>query len=56
MISQSSVMMMLSNLQAAMDAVDNDNKDEAMMALESVDQELRSAANASGTSIGNTTG
>jgi hypothetical protein len=27
-----------------------------MMALESVDQELRSAANASGTSIGNTTG
>ena len=54
MIPQSSVMTMLSNLQIAMNAVGDD--EEAMMALESVDQELRSAANASGTSIGNTTG
>jgi hypothetical protein len=45
--------MMLSNLQIAMNAVGDD--EEAMMALESVDQELRSAAAAAGMSIGNTT-
>jgi hypothetical protein len=53
MIPQSSVMTMLSNLQIAMNAVGDD--EEAMMALESVDQELRSAAAAAGMSIGNTT-
>jgi hypothetical protein len=36
-----------------MNAVGDD--EDAMMTLESVDQELRSAANASGMSIGNTT-
>jgi hypothetical protein len=55
MISQSSVMTMMSNLQAAMNAVDNDNKDETMTALNSVDQELKSAAAAAGISVGNTT-
>jgi hypothetical protein len=55
MISQSSVMTMMSDLQAAMNAVDNDNKDETRTALNSVDQELRSAATAAGMSIGNTT-
>ena len=54
MIPQSSVMTMLDNLQTAMDAVADD--EDAMMALESVDQELRSAANASGISIETTTG
>ena len=53
MIPQSSVMTMLDNLQTAMDAVADD--EDAMMALESVDQELKSAANASGISIENTT-
>jgi hypothetical protein len=55
MIPQSSVMKIMSNLQAAMNAVANDNKDEAMTVLNSVDQELKSAANASDMSIGNTT-
>ena len=54
MIPQSSVMTMLSNLQIAMNAVGDDEG--AMMALESVDQELRSAANASGMSIETTAG
>ena len=55
MITQSSVMTMMSNLQAAMNAVDNNNKDEAMTALNSADQELRNAAIAAGMSVGNTT-
>jgi hypothetical protein len=55
MIPQSSVMTMMSNLQAAMNAVDNDNKDEAMTALNSANQELRNAATAAGMSVGNTT-
>jgi hypothetical protein len=55
MIPQSSVMTMMSNLQAAMNAVDNDNKDETMTALNSVEQELKSAAAAAGMSVGNTT-
>jgi hypothetical protein len=55
MIPQSSVMTMMSNLQAAMNAVDNNNKDEAMTALNSADQELRNAAIAAGMSVGNTT-
>jgi hypothetical protein len=54
-IPQSSVMTMLDNLQTAMNAVDNDNKDEAMTALNSANQELRNAATAAGMSVGNTT-
>ena len=54
MIPQSSAMTMLNNLQTAMDAVADD--EDAIMALESVDQELKSAANASGISIQTTTG
>ena len=56
MISQSSVMTMMSTLQAAINAVDNDNKDEAMNALNSADQQLKSAANAAGMSVENMTG
>ena len=55
MIPQTSAMTMMSNLQAAMSAVDNDNKDEAIRALNSMDQELRSAPTAAGISIENTT-
>jgi hypothetical protein len=55
MIPQSSARTMMSNLQAAMSAVDNDNKDEVIRALNSVDQELRSAATAAGMSVGKTT-
>jgi hypothetical protein len=54
MIPQSAVKTMIDNLQTAMDAVADD--EDAMMALQSVDQELKSAANASGISIENTTG
>ena len=54
-IPQSSAMTMMSNLQAAMSAVDNDNKDEVIRALNSVDQELRSAATAAGMSVEKTT-
>ena|SRR5215212_4009041 len=54
MIPQSSVMTMIDNLQTAMDAVADD--EDIVMALQSVDQELRSAANASGISIETTTG
>jgi hypothetical protein len=39
-----------------MTAVDSNNKVEAMTVLNSVDQELKSAANASGVSVENTTG
>ena len=53
MIPQSSVMMMINNLQIAMGAVGDD--EDAMMALESVDQELRSAATAAGMSVENIT-
>ena len=56
MISQSSVMTMMSTLQAAINAVDNDNKDDAMNALNSADQQLKSAANAAGMSVENMTG
>ena len=52
MISQSTIeiMMMMGN-KTSWPAVDNDNKDDVMTALESVDEELKSAANASGMSI-----
>ena len=53
MIPQSSVMMMINNVQIAMGAVGDD--EDAMMALESVDQELRSAATAAGMSVENIT-
>ena len=53
MIPQSSVMMILDNLQTLMDAVADD--EDAMMALESIDQILRSAATAAGMSVENTT-
>jgi uncharacterized membrane protein YqhA len=56
MISQSLVMTMISDLQAAINAVDNDNKDEAMNALNSAEQQLKSAANAAGMSVENMTG
>jgi hypothetical protein len=49
MIPQSSMMTMIDNVQTAMGAVGDD--EEAMMALESVDQELRSAATAAGMSV-----
>jgi hypothetical protein len=52
-IPQSSVMTMLDNLQTAMNAVTDD--EDAMMALESVVQELKSAATAAGMSVENTT-
>jgi hypothetical protein len=51
MIPQSSMEMMMSNVQNAMTAMDNGNTDDAMIALESLDQELKSAANASGISV-----
>ena len=53
MIPQSSVMMMINNVQIAMGAVGDD--EDAMMALESVNQELRSAATAAGMSVENIT-
>ena len=53
MIPQSSIMRMIDNVQIAMDAIGDD--EEAMMALESVDQELRSAATAAGMFVENTT-
>jgi hypothetical protein len=53
MIPLSSVMTMIDNVQIAMGAVGDD--EDAMMALESVDQELRSAATAAGMSVENTT-
>jgi hypothetical protein len=49
MIPQSSVMMMINNVQIAIGAVGDD--EDAMTALESVDQELRSAATAAGMSV-----
>ena len=56
MIPQSSVMTMMSNLQAAMNAIDNDNKDEAIRALNSANQQLKSAANAAGMPVENMAG
>jgi hypothetical protein len=53
MISQSSVMMMINNVQIAMGAVGDD--EDAMMALESLDQELRSASSAASMSVENIT-
>jgi hypothetical protein len=55
MIPQSTMEMIMSNVQDAMTSVDSDNMEEAMMALESLDQELKSAANAAGMSVETTT-
>ena len=49
MIPLSSVITMIENVQIVMCAVGDD--EDAMMALESVDQELRSAATAAGMSV-----
>jgi hypothetical protein len=56
MIPQSTMQMIMSQLQDAMTAIDSNNKDNATKAMNSVDQELKSAANASGISIETTTG
>ena len=55
MIPQSTMQMIMSQLQDAMTAIDIDNKDNAIKALNSLDQELKSAANESGISIEPTT-
>jgi hypothetical protein len=55
MIPQSTMEMIMSNVQDAMTSVDSNNMEEAMMALESLDQELKSAANAAGMSVETTT-
>src|SRR5215212_2597414 len=52
-IPQNSIIRMIDNVQIAMDAIGDD--EEAMMALESVDQELRSVATAAGMFVENTT-
>jgi hypothetical protein len=56
MIPQSTMQMIMSQLQDAITAIDSNNKDNATKAMNSVDQELKSAANASGISIETTTG
>jgi hypothetical protein len=56
MIPLSTMQMIMSQLQDAMTAIDSNNKDNATKAMNSVDQELKSAANASGISIETTTG
>jgi hypothetical protein len=48
MIPLSTLQLLMSQVQDSMTAVNNDNKDEAMKALNSVDQELKSAVDASG--------
>jgi|Kansoi200Nextera_1026148.scaffolds.fasta_scaffold47208_1 hypothetical protein len=49
MIPQSTMeMMMMMGNKTSWLAIDSDNKDDVMTALESVDEELKSAANASG--------
>jgi len=53
MIPQNSIIRRIDNVQIAMDAIGDD--EEAMMALESVDQELRNAATAAGMFVENTT-
>jgi hypothetical protein len=55
MIPLSTMQLLMGQVQDAITAVDNDNKDEAMTALNSVDQELKSAVDASGVSVETTT-
>ena len=56
MIPQSTMQMIMSQLQDAITAIDSNNIDNATKAMNSVDQELKSATNASGISIETTTG
>jgi hypothetical protein len=56
MIPQSTMQMVMSQLQDAITAIDSNNKDNATKAMNSVDQELKSATNASGISIETTPG
>jgi hypothetical protein len=56
MIPQSTMQMVMSQLQDAITAIDSNNKDNATKAINSVDQELKSATNASGISIETTPG
>ena len=51
MIPQSDMTMIMSNLTEAMDELNDGNTESAMMALESVDQALRSSANEAGMSM-----
>ena len=55
MIPQNSMKMIMSQVQDAITAIDSGNKDNATKAMNSMDQELKSAANASGISIEPTT-
>ena len=55
MIPQSTMQMIMSHIRDAMTAIDSGNKDNATKAMNSVDQELKSAANESGISIETTT-
>lgn len=55
MIPLSTLQLLMSQVQDSMTAVNNDNKDEAMKALNSVDQELKSAVDASCVSVETTT-
>jgi hypothetical protein len=56
MIPQNSMKMIMSHVQDAMTAIDSNNKDNATKALQSLNRELKSAANARGISIDITTG
>lgn len=55
MIPQCTMEMIMNNIQDAMTAVSSDNKDDAMTALNSVAQELKSAADALGVTVDTTT-
>jgi hypothetical protein len=56
MIPLTIMQMIMSQLQDAVTAIDSNNKDNATKAMNSVDQELKSAANASGITIETSTG
>jgi hypothetical protein len=56
MIPLSIMQRIMSQLQDAVTAIDSNNKDNATKAMNSVDQELKSVANASGISIETSTG
>jgi hypothetical protein len=56
MIPLTTMQMIMSQLQDAVTAIDSNNKDNATKAMNSVDQELKSAANASGITIETSTG
>jgi hypothetical protein len=56
MIPLTTMQRIMSQLQDAVTAIDSNNKDNATKAMNSVDQELKSAANASGITIETSTG